>query len=80
MKSLISGLGCGWDVIAPLGWGMPFWRCFIMQGARTGGLREFQALCTESLVPYVPQGCPDTAAGLVEQQLIMRDAREQFFK
>uniref|UniRef100_A0A1A9WK02 Uncharacterized protein n=1 Tax=Glossina brevipalpis TaxID=37001 RepID=A0A1A9WK02_9MUSC len=41
------GYGCGWDVIAPAGYGLQIWLSFIMWGARPGGLREFETIARD---------------------------------
>ncbi|TMW43967.1 hypothetical protein DOY81_010949, partial [Sarcophaga bullata] len=53
------GYGCGWDVIAPAGYGMSIWLSLIMWGARPGGLREFNSLAREM---GTEEHLPDTVA------------------
>jgi len=55
--------GCGWDFIAPSGWGMPFLVSFVYRGAHVGGLREERNICHEGRIPYFPQEFPDTESG-----------------
>ncbi|XP_037824147.1 ribonucleases P/MRP protein subunit POP1 [Lucilia sericata] len=55
------GYGCGWDIIAPAGYGMSIWLSLIMWGARAGGLREFDSLAREM---GTEEHLPDTVAGL----------------
>lgn len=54
--------GCGWDIIAPAGYGMPIWLSLVMWGARPGGLREFDSLAREM---GTEEHLPDTVAGKV---------------
>ncbi len=35
-----GGLGGGWDIILPAGWGASFFSAFVHAGARAVGLRE----------------------------------------
>uniref|UniRef100_A0A1I8P5Q2 Uncharacterized protein n=2 Tax=Stomoxys calcitrans TaxID=35570 RepID=A0A1I8P5Q2_STOCA len=53
--------GCGWDVIAPAGYGMSLWLSLIMWGARPGGLREFETVAREM---GTEEHLPDTIGGL----------------
>lgn len=55
------GYGCGWDVIAPAGYGMPIWLSLIMWGAKPGGLREFASIAREM---GTEEYLPDTIAGI----------------
>lgn len=54
------GYGCGWDVIAPAGYGMPIWLSLIMWGAKPGGQREFESIAREM---GTEEYLPDTIAG-----------------
>lgn len=54
------GYGCGWDIIAPAGYGMNIWLSLIMWGARPGGLREFDSIAREM---GTEQHLPDTVGG-----------------
>lgn len=54
------GYGCGWDIIAPAGYGMTIWLALIMWGARPGGLREFNSIAREM---GTEEHLPDTVAG-----------------
>ncbi|KAM7341942.1 POP1 ribonuclease P/MRP subunit [Cochliomyia hominivorax] len=55
------GYGCGWDIIAPAGYGMPIWLSLVMWGARPGGIREFNSIAREM---GTEEHLPDTVAGL----------------
>lgn len=52
--------GCGWDIIAPAGYGMSIWLSLIMWGARPGGLREFETIAREM---GAEEHLPDTVGG-----------------
>lgn len=72
------GYGSGWDVIIPAGWAQPFWLCFVMFGARTGGLRETHSLdfeCGQS--DFLT---PDTTAGAEEERNFAALCKEKFFR
>ncbi|XP_076462183.1 ribonucleases P/MRP protein subunit POP1-like [Babylonia areolata] len=57
------GVGSGWDVVAPKGWGMALWVAMVYRGARVGGLREARSLSVRSCQLHFPHDFPDTAAG-----------------
>ena len=63
-----SGVGSGWDLLVPKGWGMAFWIAMVYRGARVGGLREARSLATRSGQLYFPHDYPDSAAGRQQQQ------------
>ncbi|XP_037970774.2 ribonucleases P/MRP protein subunit POP1 [Plutella xylostella] len=71
------GYGCGWDIIVPSGYGLPFWQTFIMFGARPGGLRETESLSFEMGECYLP---PDSLAGNTEEKRIEADMKEKYFR
>ncbi|KAL1922941.1 uncharacterized protein VTP21DRAFT_9317 [Calcarisporiella thermophila] len=52
----------GWTLIAPAGWGMPFWKSFVFAGARVGGLREWERASFEAGIPCFPRDFPGTRA------------------
>lgn len=74
---LISGYGCGWDIIVPSGYGLPFWQTFIMFGARAGGLREAESLALEMGECYLP---PDSEAGKANEERIKLEMQEKYFR
>ena len=63
-----SGVGGGWDIIAPKGWGMAFWVAMVYRGARVGGLREARSLATRSGQLHFPHDFPDSSAGHQQEQ------------
>lgn len=72
-----TGYGCGWDIIVPSGYGVPFWQTFIMFGARSGGLRETESLAFETGSCYLP---PDSKAGKQEALSVEGELKERYFK
>lgn len=57
-----SEFECGWSLILPKGWGMPFWKSFIFAGARPGGLRERRSFHFETRQSCFPYDFPNTPA------------------
>ncbi|KAF9111129.1 hypothetical protein BGX27_005364 [Mortierella sp. AM989] len=53
---------CGWTLILPKGWAMPFWKSMIFAGARPGGLRERRSFHFETRQSCFPYDFPATAA------------------
>ncbi|KAF9584858.1 hypothetical protein BGW38_004904 [Lunasporangiospora selenospora] len=53
---------CGWTLIVPRGWGMPFWKSFIFAGARAGGVRERRSFHFEAGQSCFPYDFPTTKA------------------
>lgn len=74
-----SGLGSGWDIISPAGYGMPIWQSLIFRGARSGGLRETELLQLEcnKLNNYLQ---PDSAAGTADSEYKFRELRNRYFR
>ncbi|XP_070555586.1 ribonucleases P/MRP protein subunit POP1-like [Ptychodera flava] len=56
------GLGSGWDIVLPSGWGMAFWIALVYRGARAGGERESQSASQQQALPHFPYVYPDTQA------------------
>ncbi|XP_011188370.2 ribonucleases P/MRP protein subunit POP1 [Zeugodacus cucurbitae] len=71
------GYGCGWDVIAPAGYGMPIWLSLIMWGAKPGGLREFESIAREL---GTEEYLPDTIAGRVLANTRHQELRAKYFR
>jgi len=64
-----GGVGGGWDVVLPAGWGMPFWMNFVMRGARVGGQQELRQLSLEGQqFDALLDAAPDSNAGAKEQE------------
>ncbi|KAG0210747.1 hypothetical protein BGX28_009022 [Mortierella sp. GBA30] len=59
-----SEFECGWTLILPKGWAMPFWKSFIFAGARPGGLRERRSFHFETRQSCFPYDFPNTDAYL----------------
>ncbi|CAD7005671.1 ribonucleases P/MRP protein subunit POP1 [Ceratitis capitata] len=71
------GYGCGWDVIAPAGYGMPIWMSLIMWGAKPGGLREFETIARET---GTEEHLPDTVVGRVLANTRHQELRTKYFR
>ncbi|GBP58115.1 hypothetical protein EVAR_40659_1 [Eumeta japonica] len=71
------GYGCGWDIIMPSGYGLPFWQTLIMFGARAGGLREFESIALEMGECYMP---PDCNSGIQNEIRIEKELKEKYFR
>ncbi|XP_054731691.1 ribonucleases P/MRP protein subunit POP1 [Anastrepha obliqua] len=71
------GYGCGWDVIAPAGYGMSIWLSLIMWGAKPGGLREFETVAREM---GTEEHLPDTVAGRVLATTRHQELRAKYFR
>ncbi|KAF9958011.1 hypothetical protein BGZ72_001040 [Mortierella alpina] len=57
-----SEFECGWTLVLPKGWAMPFWKSFIFAGARPGGLREHRSFHFETQQSCFPYDFPNTEA------------------
>ncbi|KAG0273111.1 hypothetical protein BGZ95_011061 [Linnemannia exigua] len=57
-----SEFECGWTMILPKGWAMPFWKSMVFAGARPGGLRERRSFHFETHQSCFPYDFPNTAA------------------
>ncbi|XP_034249599.1 ribonucleases P/MRP protein subunit POP1 [Thrips palmi] len=72
------GFGCGWDVILPAGWAMPFWLAFVFRSARPAGLREASSHELErGKCEFLP---PDSIAGTEEACRTGKELREKYFR
>ncbi|KAL9914852.1 ribonucleases P/MRP protein subunit POP1-like [Glossina fuscipes fuscipes] len=71
------GYGCGWDVIAPAGYGLHIWLSCIMWGARPGGLREFETIGREM---GIEQHSPDTISGTQMAAERYVELRDKYFR
>ena len=56
------GLGSGWDLLAPSGYGTTLWRQLVYAGGKATGLREFEALVLEQGSLNFPNDYPTTRA------------------
>ncbi|KAG0297060.1 hypothetical protein BGZ98_000715 [Dissophora globulifera] len=57
-----SEFECGWTLVLPKGWAMPFWKSMIFAGARPGGLRERRSFHFETRQSCFPYDYPGTVA------------------
>lgn len=71
------GLGSGWDIIFPAGWGMPVWMALILNGARPGALRETRTINFEAKTMQFP---PDSKAGKAHYKCVEETSRDRYFK
>ncbi|XP_002036899.2 ribonucleases P/MRP protein subunit POP1 [Drosophila sechellia] len=69
--------GCGWDVIAPAGYGMTLWLTLTMWGARPGGLRELDTVAREAGAEV---HLPDTLAGVQRAAASADELRARYFR
>ncbi|XP_054286502.1 ribonucleases P/MRP protein subunit POP1-like [Macrosteles quadrilineatus] len=77
-RDVRRGYSCGWDVIAPAGWGAPLWLGLVHRGAWAGGLRDTERLTLETASgPILP---PDTAAGQSLAQLRRTQLQDKHFR
>ncbi|KAG0204946.1 hypothetical protein BGX33_008187 [Mortierella sp. NVP41] len=60
-----SEFECGWTLVLPKGWAMPFWKSMVFAGARPGGLRERRSFHFETHQSCFPYDFPNTAAYVV---------------
>lgn len=56
------GLGSGWDLLAPSGYGTTLWRRLVYAGGKATGLREFESLMLEQGGLSFPNDYPTTKA------------------
>lgn len=74
------GLGSGWDIILPKGWGKSFWRALMYaNGARAMGITEMKHVTLETDERIFPRDFPDS----VQAQLALRaveKTREEWYK
>lgn len=76
----ILGYGSGWDLIAPLGWGMAFWIPFIYHGSQPAGLDDFCCINLESGCLSFPYSFPDTKAGASCEEKIREEHLKKFYR
>lgn len=58
-----AGYGCGWDIILPSGWSLPFWIALNHSEAHPAGLQELRHISFERPELIFPDNYPDTCAG-----------------
>ncbi|KAG0015916.1 hypothetical protein BGZ80_009548 [Entomortierella chlamydospora] len=69
---------CGWTLILPKGWAMPFWKSMIFAGARPGGLRERRSFHFETRQSCFPYDFPSTAAYGVYADECKKEAQAKY--
>lgn len=60
-----SGIGAGWDIVVPGGWGKSFWLLLQYFTARSVGLKDFEHLSLEMGQLSYPSNWPDTNGGAI---------------
>ena len=63
LHQTVNGVGVGWDILVPAGWGKPLWLNFVYHGARVVGYEEMKRCHLEQLILHYPTDFPDTDAG-----------------
>ncbi|GJJ72973.1 ribonuclease P/MRP protein subunit POP1 [Entomortierella parvispora] len=69
---------CGWTLILPRGWGMPFWKSFIFAGAKPGGTRERRSFHFETRQSCFPYDFPNTAAYVAYAEEYRKEAEAKY--
>ncbi|KAF9927557.1 hypothetical protein FBU30_003064 [Linnemannia zychae] len=73
-----SEFECGWTLILPRGWAMPFWKSMIFAGARPGGLRERRSFHFETHQSCFPYDFPNTSAYIEYAAEAMKAGEEKY--
>ncbi|KAI1314457.1 hypothetical protein EDD11_002159 [Mortierella claussenii] len=73
-----SEFECGWTLILPKGWAMPFWKSFIFAGARPGGTRERRSFHFETRQSCFPYDFPSTEAYAVYAAEYKKEAETKY--
>lgn len=63
LHQAVNGVGVGWDILVPAGWGKPFWLSLVYHGARVVGFDEMKQCHLEQSILHYPIDYPDTDAG-----------------
>jgi ribonuclease P/MRP protein subunit POP1 len=71
------GLGSGWDVIVPAGYGISVWLSLIRCGAKPGGWRETETVASEMGLEVF---LPDTICGVKENSRQLKMQRDEYFR
>ncbi|KAG0247545.1 hypothetical protein BG011_001319 [Mortierella polycephala] len=69
---------CGWTLILPKGWAMPFWKSMIFAGARPGGVRERRSFHFETRQSCFPYDFPNTEAYLAWMDFYEKNVRAKY--
>ncbi|KAG0236775.1 hypothetical protein BGX31_003811 [Mortierella sp. GBA43] len=73
-----SEFECGWTLILPKGWAMPFWKSLIFAGARPGGLRERRSFHFETRQSCFPYDFPNTPAYITYAEEYKKEAEAKY--
>ncbi|KAL0019086.1 hypothetical protein WJX79_007648 [Trebouxia sp. C0005] len=70
---------CGWSLILPAHWVLPFWQALIYRGGNVAGQREWGWVSQQLGIPNFPQDFPDCPAGADLAKLLAaeQDAAQQ---
>lgn len=63
LHQTVSGVGVGWDILVPTGWGKSLWLSLVYHGARAVGFEEIKQCHLEQLILHYPTDFPDTDTG-----------------
>ena len=63
LHQTVDGVGVGWNILVPAGWGKPLWLSLVYHGARAIGFEEMKQCHLEKLILHHPTDFPDTTAG-----------------
>lgn len=75
-----AGYGCGWDIILPSGWSLPFWIALNHSEAHPAGLQELRHISFERPELIFPDNYPDTCAGVEMNLSEYVKAKEKYGK
>ncbi|MPC47197.1 Ribonucleases P/MRP protein subunit POP1 [Portunus trituberculatus] len=75
-----AGLGSGWDVVTPAGWGMSVFLPLVFSGGVVNGQHEAENLHLEALTSLPPHLLPDTPAGDLHCTWLAAERHQEFFK
>ncbi|KAK3842323.1 MAG: NUC188 domain-containing protein [Linnemannia gamsii] len=69
---------CGWTMVLPKGWAMPFWKSMVFAGARSGGLRERRSFHFETHQSCFPYDFPNTSAYIAYAEDTKKAGEEKY--
>ncbi|KAF9907984.1 hypothetical protein EC991_010332 [Linnemannia zychae] len=73
-----SEFECGWTLVLPKGWAMPFWKSMVFAGARPGGLRERRSFHFETHQSCFPYDFPNTPAYITYAEESKKASEEKY--
>lgn len=63
LHQTVNGVGVGWDILVPAGWGKHLWLSLVYHGARAIGFEEMKQYHLEQMLLHYPTDFPDTNGG-----------------